>query len=70
MDFMEILENNLQNIKTYDDSEKYGLTVKPFSSNPIWTFNDYLMFILSNKGKSLTLENWKFCWKLFQWWWK
>lgn len=54
---MEILENNLQNIKTYDDSEKYGLTVKPFSSNPIWTFNDYLMFILSNKGKSLTLEN-------------
>ena len=53
---MEILENNLQNIKTYDDSEKYGLTVKPFSSNPIWTFNDYLMFILSNKGKSLTLE--------------
>ena len=43
-------------IKEYCDVCGYNLTPRAFSMESIWSFNDYLLFILSNKGKSLTLE--------------
>ena len=56
MKFMEILENELQNVKTYTDPTHYILTPKPFSMNPLWSFLDLLIYILANKGKSSTLK--------------
>lgn len=56
MDFMDILENEFLGIKEYCDVCGYNLTPRAFSMESIWSFNDYLLFILSNKGKSLTLE--------------
>ena len=56
VDFMDILENEFLGIKEYCDVCGYNLTPRAFSMESIWSFNDYLLFILSNKGKSLTLE--------------
>ena len=56
MDFLVILEEELQEVKTYTDPKKYSLTKRAFSMNPNWKFIEYIMYILTNKGKSSTLE--------------
>ena len=56
MDLLAILEEELQEVKTYTDPKKYSLTKRAFSMNPSWKFIDYIMYILTNKGKSSTLE--------------
>ena len=65
MKFMEILEENLQVVKKYTDPKNYILTPRAFSMNPRWSFNDHLLFLLTNKGKSLTLEIENFVEKYF-----
>ena len=65
MEFLDILEEELQEVKTYTDPSKYRLTNKAFSMNPVWSFNDHLMYILTNKGKSSTLEIENFVEKYF-----
>ena len=62
---MDILKKSLENVKTYVGHEGYNLTLKPFVLNLILIFNDYLMFILTNKWKSLTLEIENFVEKFF-----
>lgn len=52
MDFMDILENEFLGIKEYCNVYGYNLTPRAFSMESICSFNDYLLFILSNKGKS------------------
>ena len=56
MNFMEILDNTLTSIKSYINIDKYKLTPRAFSMNGIWSFFDYVLFILTNNGKTLTLE--------------
>ena len=56
MKFMEILDSNFRSLKSYMDIDKYKLTPRAFSQNGVWSFFDYVIFILTNKGKSLTLE--------------
>lgn len=56
MKFMELLEYELANVKTYTDPTDYILTPRAFSMNPLWSFLDLLIYILANKGKSSTLE--------------
>lgn len=56
MKFMDILENEFSLINRYSDVNDYKLTPRAFSMDSIWTFFDYIIFILANKGKSLTLE--------------
>ena len=65
MDFLAILEEELQEVKTYIDPTKYTLTKRAFSMNPIWNFNDHIIYILTNKGKSSTLEIENFVEKYF-----
>lgn len=65
MGFLAILEEELQEVKTYVDPTDYILTDRAFSMNPIWNFNDYIMYILTNKGKSSTLEIENFVEKYF-----
>ena len=48
MDFLAILEEELQEVKTYIDPTKYTLTKRAFSMNPIWNFNDHIIYILNN----------------------
>ena len=66
MDFLVILEEELQEVKTYTDPKKYSLTKRAFSMNPNWKFIDYIMYILTNKGKSSTLEIENFVDKYFE----
>ena len=56
MKFIELLEYELQHVKTYTDPTNYILTPRAFSMNPVWSFLDLLIYILANKGKSSTLE--------------
>ena len=56
MDFMSVLENEFLKLKTYNNPGKYILTPRAFTMDSIWKFKDYLLFILANKGKSLTME--------------
>ena len=56
MKFMDILENEFSLINRYSNVNDYKLTPRAFSMDSNWTFFDYLIFILANKGKSLTLE--------------
>ena len=62
---MDILENEFSLINRYSDVNDYKLTPRAFSMNSIWTFFDYIIFILANKGKSLTLEIENFVEKYF-----
>lgn len=65
MKFMEILENCLESINEYNYPEKYILTPRAFSFEGKWSFKDYIIYILSNKGKSTTLEIESFVEKYF-----
>lgn len=56
MKFMEILENCLESINEYSNPGEYILTPRAFSFNGKWSFKDYIIYILANKGKSTTLE--------------
>ena len=56
MKFMDILENELKSIDRYVDIDRYKLTDRAFGQKGVWSFFDYVLFILTNKGKSLTLE--------------
>ena len=56
MKFMDILENELKSVDRYVDVDRYKLTDRAFGQNGVWSFFDYVLFILTNKGKSLTLE--------------
>ena len=56
MKFMELLEYELQSVKTYTNHTNYILTPRAFSMDPLWSFLDLLIYILANKGKSSKLE--------------
>ena len=56
MKFMDILENEFSLINRYSDVSDYKLIPRAFSMDSNWTFFDYIIFILANKVKSLTLE--------------
>ena len=56
MKFMEILEKQFSTLELYTNADKYKITPRAFTMNGKWSFFDYLLFILTNKGKSLTLE--------------
>lgn len=53
---MEILEKQFLTLNLYTNADKYKITPRAFTMDGIWSFFDYLLFILTNKGKSLTLE--------------
>ena len=65
MDFLAILEEELQEVKTYIYPTEYILTDRALFMNPIWNFNDHIIYILTNKGKSSTLEIENFVEKYF-----
>ena len=56
MKFLNIFEYECENLSRYDNIDKYKLTARPFSNEPKWDFMDHLLFKLTNKGRSLTLE--------------
>ena len=56
MKFMEIFEKCVKYVKEYTNPGKYILTPRAFSDEGIWSFNNYILFILGNKGKSSVLE--------------
>ena len=53
---MDILEKHFSLLKNYEKPGIYALSPRAFSMNYIWSFKDYLIFILANKGKTLTME--------------
>lgn len=53
---MEILEKQFSSLELHTNADKYKITPRAFTMEGIWSFFDYLLFILANKGKSLTLE--------------
>ena len=56
MKSLNIFEYECENLSRYDNIDKYKLTARPFSNEPKWDFMDHLLFKLTNKGRSLTLE--------------
>ena len=56
MNFMDILEKHFSSLKNYEKPGIYALSPRAFSMSYVWSFNDYLIFILANKGKTLTME--------------
>ena len=56
MKFMEILEKQFSSLELYTNAENYKITPRAFTMDGKWEFLDYVLFILANKGKSLTLE--------------
>ena len=56
MKFMDIVEDELQSLNDYLDVDKYKLTPNAFRLGGVWSFFEYILFILTNRGKSLTLE--------------
>ena len=65
MKFMDILETSLTSVKKYTNPGKYILTPRAFTGDGKWNFNDYIIYILANKGKSTTLEIENFVEKYF-----
>lgn len=65
MKFMDILETSLESVKQYTNPGKYILTPRAFTGDGKWNFNDYIIYILANKGKSTTLEIENFVEKYF-----
>ena len=51
MKFMDILETSLESVKQYTNPGKYILTPRAFIGDGKWNFNDYIIYILANKGK-------------------
>lgn len=62
---MEILETQLESVKKYTNPGKYILTPRAFAGDGKWNFNDFIVYILANKGKSATLEIENFVEKYF-----
>ena len=62
---MEILETQLESVKKYTNPGKYILTPRAFTGDGKWNFNDFIVYILANKGKSATLEIENFVEKYF-----
>jgi len=55
MNFMVEVENSISNIEEYNDY-KYWYGRKAFTRVRKWTFMDYVIFILGNKGRSSAIE--------------
>ena len=56
MNFSDIIEDEFNSLEQSCDIEQYKLTPRAFSMKGVCSFFDFILFILVNKGKSLTLE--------------
>ena len=55
MNFIVEVENSISRIEDYNDY-KYWYGRKAFTRVRNWSFMDYVIFILANKGRSSVIE--------------
>lgn len=56
MCFMDLLESELMSLKDKAVVDDYRLTSRAFTLEGKWSFFEYVLFILTMKGQSLTNE--------------